>query len=29
MFTILPFETEFYRKHNYEVTYVGNPVWIV
>ena len=25
MFTILPFETEFYRKHNYEVTYVGNP----
>lgn len=26
MFTILPFETEFYRKHNYEVNYVGNPV---
>ncbi len=25
MFTILPFETEFYRKHHYEVTYVGNP----
>lgn len=25
MFTILPFETEFYRKHNYEVCYVGNP----
>ncbi|MHB9054593.1 MAG: lipid-A-disaccharide synthase [Paludibacteraceae bacterium] len=25
MFTILPFETDFYRKHDYEVTYVGNP----
>lgn len=25
MFTILPFETEFYKKHNYPVTYVGNP----
>lgn len=25
MFSILPFETEFYRKHNYEVEYVGNP----
>ncbi len=25
MFTILPFETEFYKKHNYEVQYVGNP----
>ena len=25
MFTILPFETEFYKKHNYEVSYVGNP----
>lgn len=25
MFTILPFETEFYKKHNYEVNYVGNP----
>ena len=25
MFTILPFETEFYWKHNYEVQYVGNP----
>ena len=25
MYTILPFETEFYRKHDYEVTYVGNP----
>lgn len=25
MFSILPFETEYYRRHNYEVTYVGNP----
>lgn len=25
MFTILPFETEFYAKHHYEVEYVGNP----
>ena len=25
MYSILPFETEFYRKHNYEVEYVGNP----
>jgi lipid-A-disaccharide synthase len=25
MFTIFPFETEFYRKHNFEVDYVGNP----
>ncbi|HNX88279.1 MAG TPA: lipid-A-disaccharide synthase [Paludibacteraceae bacterium] len=25
MFTILPFETEFYNRHNYAVTYVGNP----
>ncbi|MGC3978780.1 MAG: lipid-A-disaccharide synthase [Paludibacteraceae bacterium] len=25
MYTILPFETDFYRKHNYEVQYVGNP----
>ena len=25
MFSILPFETEFYRKHGYEVEYVGNP----
>ncbi len=25
MFTILPFETAFYEKHNYEVEYVGNP----
>ncbi|MDX9880910.1 MAG: lipid-A-disaccharide synthase [Prolixibacteraceae bacterium] len=26
MFTILPFETEFYRKYDYEVNYVGNPI---
>ncbi|OFX49960.1 MAG: lipid-A-disaccharide synthase [Bacteroidetes bacterium GWB2_41_8] len=26
MFTILPFETEFYRKYNYPVSYVGNPL---
>ena len=26
MFTILPFETEFYQKHNYKVDYVGNPI---
>jgi len=25
MFCILPFETEFYRKLNYKVDYVGNP----
>ena len=25
MLSILPFEVEFYKKHNYEVTYVGNP----
>ncbi|HEY5593131.1 MAG TPA: lipid-A-disaccharide synthase [Paludibacter sp.] len=25
MFTIFPFETPFYAKHNYEVEYVGNP----
>lgn len=25
MFTILPFETEFYKKHDYPVTFVGNP----
>lgn len=25
MFCILPFETEFYRKHAYRVDYVGNP----
>ncbi len=26
MFTILPFETDFYRKYNYSVNYVGNPI---
>ena len=26
MFTILPFETEFYRQFDYPVNYVGNPV---
>lgn len=26
MFCILPFETEFYRKYNYPVNYVGNPL---
>lgn len=26
MFTILPFETEFYKKYNYAVNYVGNPL---
>ncbi len=26
MFTILPFETEFYRKYDYPVNYVGNPL---
>lgn len=25
VFSILPFEVDFFRKHNYEVTYVGNP----
>jgi lipid-A-disaccharide synthase len=25
MYSILPFETEFYRKHDYQVEYVGNP----
>ena len=25
MYSILPFETDFYRKHDYEVEYVGNP----
>lgn len=25
VFTIFPFETEFYQKHNYKVDYVGNP----
>lgn len=26
MFTIFPFETQFYQKHNYKVHYVGNPL---
>lgn len=26
MFSILPFETEFYKKFDFEVNYVGNPV---
>jgi lipid-A-disaccharide synthase len=26
VFTILPFETEFYQKYNYKVNYVGNPL---
>lgn len=26
MFTILPFETAFFRKYNYPVNYVGNPL---
>ncbi len=26
MFTIFPFETEFYGKYNYKVDYVGNPL---
>ncbi len=26
MFTILPFETEFYKQLNYDVNYIGNPV---
>ncbi len=26
MFTIFPFETDFYRKHNYTVDFVGNPL---
>jgi len=25
MFTIFPFETEFYKKHNFKVDFVGNP----
>lgn len=27
MFTIFPFETEFYKKHNFQVNYVGNPLF--
>lgn len=27
MYTIFPFETEFYKQYNYPVIYVGNPVW--
>lgn len=27
MFTIFPFETQFYKKHNIEVNYVGNPLF--
>jgi len=26
MFTIFPFETAFYKKHDFDVTYVGNPL---
>ncbi|MFN4234047.1 MAG: lipid-A-disaccharide synthase [Bacteroidia bacterium] len=26
MFTILPFEKEFYKKHNYQVYFVGHPL---
>ncbi|WP_165021291.1 lipid-A-disaccharide synthase [Dysgonomonas sp. ZJ279] len=25
MFSILPFEVEFFKKHNYDINYVGNP----
>lgn len=25
VYSILPFEVDFYRRHNYHVTYVGNP----
>lgn len=25
MFSILPFEVDFYKQHNYEVQYIGNP----
>lgn len=25
LFSILPFETEFFRRHNYAIRYVGNP----
>lgn len=27
MYTIFPFETEFYKKYNYSVEYVGNPIF--
>jgi len=27
MYTIFPFETGFYKKYNYQVCYVGNPVF--
>ena len=27
MFCILPFEKEFYKKYNYKVDYVGNPIF--
>lgn len=26
MYTIFPFETDFYKKYNYAVNYIGNPV---
>ncbi|HKJ79230.1 MAG TPA: lipid-A-disaccharide synthase [Prolixibacteraceae bacterium] len=26
LFTILPFETDFYRKHDIQVNYIGNPL---
>ncbi len=26
LYVILPFEKEFYKQHNYEVEYVGNPI---
>ena len=25
MLSILPFEVDYYKQHNYDVTYVGNP----
>ncbi len=25
LYSILPFEVDFYRKHDYDITYVGNP----
>lgn len=25
MFSILPFEVEYFKKHNYEINYIGNP----